>query len=256
MNESDLRSVREKMAPDVGHRYFLEYFFLRRVSYLVSYFFLLPLGFSANGVTLLSILSGIAAAGFALCGLFVMAAILMIVWALLDLCDGEVARFTGKFSNVGSVLEPINSDLQYVLWLPTIAAGLHLMGELSFAWVMASCFGCGTFTVMRKLYSTYPVLTLGEPDSRLKLIVASQFKTARKYRQESNVGKWTFIVWRNVMTQFGLFESLFLVLSIGHRAGLGPTGLRYFVYFYASGYLGLSTASLILLAAVALLRTR
>jgi len=256
MTVSALHSIRQKMVTDEWDPYFLGYFFLRHVSYLVSYYIFVPLGFSANAVTVLSILSGIAAAGFALGGLFLAAAILMIVRGLLDYCDGQVARFTGNLSSIGALLEPINSDLQYLLWLPSIAAGMHLMGKLPFAWVMAACFGCGTYIVMRKLYSAYPLSILGEPDSRLKLIIASQFKSAHQYRRESSTGKWMFIIWRNVLAQCGLFEALFLVLSIGYTARVGVSGLRYFVYFYAFSYLTFSAVSLILLGAAALLRTR
>ena len=61
-----MNTVRNKMAPDVGHRYILSYFFLRHISWLVSYYIFVPLKFSPNMITVLSIASGIAAAFLAI----------------------------------------------------------------------------------------------------------------------------------------------------------------------------------------------
>jgi phosphatidylglycerophosphate synthase len=240
------------MVPDEEDYSFLGYFFLRHVSYLVSYYVFVALGVSANAITLLSILSGIAAAGFALCGLFLVASLLTIVRNLLDYCDGQVARYTDNVTKIGRRLEPINSDLQYLLWVPCIAAGLYLVGDLSFGWVLAAFFGSGTYNITRQLYSDYPRSILGEPVNKLALIVAAQFKTAREYRERSRIGSWMFVIWRNVLTQGGVFELLFLLASIGYAAGAGPVGLRYLVYFYASTYCLFSIASLALLSASAL----
>jgi phosphatidylglycerophosphate synthase len=83
--------------------------YMRRLSpYLTR--LLLQTGVSANGVTWLMIVAGVAAAGvLALPGLVpaVGAALLIQLQLLLDCCDGEVARWRGQRSTAGVYLDRI-----------------------------------------------------------------------------------------------------------------------------------------------------
>jgi phosphatidylglycerophosphate synthase len=255
MTAVSINEIRDKMAPDVGHRYVLSYFFLRHISWIVSFHVLVPLRLHPNAVTVLSMASGVTAAAFAVSGYFLAAAVFILIWALLDCCDGEVARFTGRQSKVGQVLEGLNSDLQYALWLPAIAAGLHLTGALTFGWVVAAFFGAAGFNVVRKFFAVYPVSVLGDPHTPLRLMVASQFKNSADYRRRSVSGRVVFIAWRNLLTQFGIFEALFFLLALGPQIGWFGDYLHYFTWFYASAYLTLATVTLAAVAGAGLIRT-
>jgi phosphatidylglycerophosphate synthase len=103
--------------------------YMRRLSpYLTR--LLLRTGISANGVTWLMIVAGVAAAAvLALPGLLpaVGAVLLIQLQLLLDCCDGEVARWRGQSSAVGVYLDRIAHWVTYAAL--AIALGVRADGD-------------------------------------------------------------------------------------------------------------------------------
>jgi phosphatidylglycerophosphate synthase len=103
--------------------------YMRRLSPYVTRL-LLRTGISANGVTWLMIVAGLAAAGvLALPGLLpaVGAVLLIQLQLLLDCCDGEVARWRGQSSAVGVFLDRIAHWVTYAAL--AIALGIRADGD-------------------------------------------------------------------------------------------------------------------------------
>jgi len=77
---------------------------------------LIPTGISANAVSITNVLVGLAAAGgFAIWGVtpYAVACALMLLNALLDGVDGEIARYRGNSSLTGLYLDRLNSVVFY-----------------------------------------------------------------------------------------------------------------------------------------------
>jgi phosphatidylglycerophosphate synthase len=203
----------------------------RKISLPVSYFVLAPLGVHPNAITAASSIVGIlAAVAFAL-GHFVGGAWMTILWGVMDCCDGEVARLTGRQSKFGELLETLNSNLQYAIWLPAIAYGLYSGGALELGWVFAAFLACAVFNVGRGLWGKYPVAYLGQPVGRARVFLACQFKDMFELRRTDRVAAMVFYAWRNVVAQHGLFELLFLCFAL-----FIPSGLPFLTMFYVVVY--------------------
>jgi phosphatidylglycerophosphate synthase len=103
--------------------------YMRRISpYLTRLLLRTPI--SANGVTWLMIVVGVAAAGvLALPGLLpaIGAVLLIQLQLLLDCCDGEVARWRGQSSVVGIYLDRIGHWVTYAAL--AIAVGVRAGGD-------------------------------------------------------------------------------------------------------------------------------
>lgn len=95
----------------------VDYYFFRRLAH-----WLVPvlhrLGFSPNGVTTLSLVTGLLAAFCVWKMVFVPGAVLALVAIVFDCCDGQLARLTGKSSPLGRAMDG-TFDLIWVasLWL-------------------------------------------------------------------------------------------------------------------------------------------
>ena len=83
------------------------YLVLRRISFHFTWLFL-KLGISANQVTVLSLVVGLAGCGFLAFGNYigiVIGVLLANIWALLDYVDGNIARYNKCASDYGLFLE-------------------------------------------------------------------------------------------------------------------------------------------------------
>ena len=160
---------------------------------------------------------------------------MMILWALFDCCDGEVARWTGKTSTIGNTLETINSNIQYSIWLPALAYNAYNLSHINIDFFFLSFIATSLFNIFRQYLNGVPEFIQKKSDSGLKLFIASQFKAGAIYREISEPGKLFFIFWRNIATQFGLFE--ILVLVIGLIQFKYPLSATYFIYMYTFIYL-------------------
>lgn len=84
-------------------------------------------GVSANQVTTVSLIAGLAAGLFLLQGrpfAFALGAILFILANLLDECDGGVARATGKASGLGSWFDTATGCLVHIVFFFSLGVGL------------------------------------------------------------------------------------------------------------------------------------
>jgi phosphatidylglycerophosphate synthase len=204
----------------------------RRLSLPLSYFVFVPLGVSPNLLTILSMLVGLGGAYLLATGWVASGAMVLIVWGLLDCCDGEVARLTGRLSPAGALLETLNSNVQYVLWLPALCYGLYTEGQLGVQWVFAAFLFSGLFNTVRGFYGNYPVKFLGPPAGPLKTFLGCQFKDMFSLRQNHRVPAFVFYGWRNVIAQHGLFELVVLVSALAFPAALTGVAIFY-VFVYA-----------------------
>lgn len=107
----------------------LDGIFYRRISTYITKI-LLILGVSPNQVTVLSAFPGILAGLFLLFEepqYWILSALLINLFLVLDCCDGEVARYTGRTSNLGGYLDLFNGLLVYDLVIICMTFGIHRM---------------------------------------------------------------------------------------------------------------------------------
>lgn len=104
--------------------------------YLTAVF--IRLGISPNFVTLLSIASAVIGAVLIIQGTYrflVCGALALVFSYLLDRCDGELARYTGKLTHYGGYLEVLNSNVLYSSVFVGLAVGTYrLLGDVNMLW--------------------------------------------------------------------------------------------------------------------------
>lgn len=225
---------------------------MRRVSVFVSYF-LSRTNFHPNMITLFSILSGGFGAGAFAIGRYAMGALGIFLWMLFDCADGEVARLTGKMSSIGKILEPLNSDIQYMILLPSLSIGLYRAGVIAVHWVYLAFFAAGLYNIARKFYSSYPEKLLGSPRDRKKILIAVQFKNMGELRMQHPGLGLTFFAWRNVITQAGVLYPLLICISMISLFSvlLAERWLGMVLMIYTILYLAFSLSTLLIILAVA-----
>lgn len=217
----------------------------RTFSLPFSYFVLFRTNIPTNAINVASISTGVVASLLFAGQYYVLGAATLFLWIILDCSDGELSRLRHQnFSAYGEMLEQINSNIQYALWLPALALGLYFGGWLAVEWVFASFLAMSLYNVVRGLYSVYPTEKLGEPKNPLLVFIAGQFKSSIEIRKHHFGVALVYYIWRNIMTQGGIFGPLLLVLSI-LAYYFSYQGLIYFVILYAIGYLAFSIVTLL-----------
>jgi phosphatidylglycerophosphate synthase len=225
---------------------------MRRVSVFVSYS-LSKTSVHPNVITLFSILSGVLGAVAFAAGRYVLGALGIFLWMLFDCADGEVARLTGKTSSIGERLESLNSDIQYMILLPSLSVGLYRAGVIAVHWVYLAFYAAGLHSIVREFYGSYPEKFLGKPRGWKKILVAVQFKNMGELRvQHSRLGL-TFFAWRNIITQGGVLYPLLIFISSASLVSVTLTErwLGIVLMLYATLYLAFSVGSLLIILAVA-----
>jgi hypothetical protein len=99
----------------------------------------LHLGWSPNAVTVSSLVLGLFAAGLVLTGerwAWVVAALLLFLALVVDCVDGEIARFTRRFSPFGAWLDAVGDRVKEYAVLAAVAAVAFRRGED--LWVLAA----------------------------------------------------------------------------------------------------------------------
>ena len=230
-------------------RVYILIFLQREFSILFSYYLFIPFGISPNAITVISMALGIAGAAYFALGEFLIGVLLLILWGILDCSDGEVARLTERSSKLGQVLEGLNSNIQYAIWLPALASGLFQMGALEIEWVLGALLAMSLFNITRGFLGAYPTSVLGEPTTSLKKFLACQFKNMRDTRQEHTLGRLVFYSWRYVIAQHCLFE-----LSVLACALFYPAGLIFIAMFYVGAYSVVALGVLFALIVASLVR--
>jgi len=116
----------EKQLQDKNTNFWV-YLFNRRLSFYPTWLFLL-LGLSANQVTLLSILVGLSGCVFFSFGghiNFIIGAIFINTWAILDCVDGNMARLLKSSGKYGWFLDSITGLMLNALLLFSIGVGVY-----------------------------------------------------------------------------------------------------------------------------------
>jgi len=186
---------------------FVDRYFNRKVSRGFTRLFL-ELGLSPNSITILAGLIGfVAAAGFGL-GTYsagILAALLFQLAAVIDCCDGEVARLTFTESPFGAWLDIALDNLVHMAIFAGIAGGLYTtqMGQED-DWVPLALGGAAV---------------LGNGFSFLLVEKAQKIKSAVGWRTPAHAA-WANVMLKNVASRdfsvsligFALFDQLFWFL--------------------------------------------
>jgi len=230
---------------------------MRRVSVFVSYF-LSRTSIHPNVITLFSILSGVLGAAAFAAGRYAFGGLGAFLWMLFDCTDGEVARLTGKTSSIGKTLEPLNSDIQYMILLPSLSIGLYRTGVIAVHWVYLAFYAAGLYNIARKFYTSYNDKRFGRPRGWKKILLAVQFKDMGELRMQHPGLGLTFFVWRNIITQGGVLYPLLIFISLVSLASapLAEQWLGIVLMVYATLYLAFSVGTLLIVLISAFLRPR
>ncbi|HEY83013.1 MAG TPA: hypothetical protein G4O01_07000 [Dehalococcoidia bacterium] len=156
--------------------------------YLTALFVKLDL--HPNSVSLLSIIAAITGGILLTLGTqryFIVGAVVLLFSHLLDRCDGELARYTGKFTAYGSYLEVLNSNILYSSIFIGLSVGTYrLLGDINMLWfgISAMLFKLlyrfsetrrGTLLKNLKQSSRYAPLTLNQASSIYKRVLWEAF---------------------------------------------------------------------------------
>jgi archaetidylinositol phosphate synthase len=103
-------------------------------------------GLPANTITILSILPAIASAYLITQSEFILAAVLFLLCAILDMADGAVARATGKVSNFGAYLDTmtdryVESFVIFGLLFLALSGGMPALMLPAAVWIFLLFFG-------------------------------------------------------------------------------------------------------------------
>ncbi len=107
---------------------FVDRYFNRKVSALLTRLFL-RIGLSPNAITVLSLLIGLVAAGSFALGSYaagILGGLLFQLSAIVDCCDGEVARLTNRQSRFGEQLDIAADNVVHMAIFAGVAWGLFL----------------------------------------------------------------------------------------------------------------------------------
>lgn len=103
------------------------------------------MGMSPNAMTLISLLFGLLSCWFFWQGTttaLIIGAVILYFSYVLDWCDGQLARFTGKMSPFGGWLDQMCDRIKEFAFVSTLAAGFYRQtGDATvFGWAMGSLF--------------------------------------------------------------------------------------------------------------------
>jgi archaetidylinositol phosphate synthase len=103
------------------------------------------MGLHPNVMTLISLVLGLTACGFFLWGdktSLIIGAVILYVSYVLDWCDGQLARFTGKMSPFGGWLDQICDRIKEFAYVSTLAVGAYnsTADVTVFYWALGALF--------------------------------------------------------------------------------------------------------------------
>jgi phosphatidylglycerophosphate synthase len=207
---------------------------LRRISVIITFYVLYPLRVHPNIISLLSIILIFISSYLFINGLFFIGAILVGIWVLLDCVDGELARILNKKTKVGGSLEKLNSDILYILFLPSLSIGLYDENIISLPYVFYTFISVTIFNVLRVYISTFPKVKKEVRNKKIILFLKCQFKNNIDARKKNILFSFIFYFWRNIFTQCGILELTLIVITF---PGLNTLYLlKYFILFFIIGY--------------------
>lgn len=210
---------------------------LLRTSTWVLTYLLFRLGFYPNQVSLMSIFAGLFAGVFAMKGELFIFSLLCLLWAVLDCCDGELARLIasrkGTAGTSGSVIELINSNIQYALWIPGIAIGQFIEGKVGLEVLIFSVCSSIMYSATRVVMN-FDISNQSDHEGKLKVFFISQTKNGDHLRNRKIEYKIIYIFWRNALTQFGIFPLIWLFSSLNPNMLPPNLVLMLFTFSYAA----------------------
>ena len=168
---------------------------------------LLKTGITPNQVTFISFLAGAAAALLFARGEYVSGVLAGILWQiayLLDLVDGEIARFKNMESKIGAWLDVITDRLEEVLLIFGVTIGVYMKTQNYFIWIYGflALLGIYMYVVVRARTALY-----------LGGTILSRYDAL--FDKFSSAGKFGSVVTRFKPMYLGLamdIESLFILL--------------------------------------------
>ena len=225
------KKIRKIAYPDHKKEYgskMLYSIFCRSVSTFLA-ILLIKLNVKPNSVSMVSILSGSVGIYLLFSGLYVPGAILCATSKLLDCVDGEIARITENFSRIGSWLEPLNSNIQYLFVVPSLAFSLYRNMLIGVNTVFLGIIAAGLYVAVR---STYNVRVPQEKDiSSMKKAIYCQFKHSNEFRKGHRLGALFYYLRYNLIAQNGIMYPSLILLAY-----LWPEGLKFYVYYFVAAY--------------------
>ena len=215
--------------------FFILHSILRRVSTLITYYILRHTNITPNSISLFQFVLTIVIGIMFSFSNFLNGSILLIFWVLLDNLDGELARVKKLESNIGLALEKYNSDLMYIICIPSINLGLYHLGDYSIIYFITSFFACSIYSILRSFISTFPKEKI-PLKNKIIIFIACQFKNMDYLRKKNKLFSFIFYSWRNLFAQVGLLEILILTLSVLFVLGY-PNHLKFFAIIYSHIYI-------------------
>lgn len=131
MDRAAQQAAEARSQPNADLDGFVDRYFNRKVSVLLTRLFL-RIGLSPNAITVLSLLIGLMAAGSFALGSYaagILGGLLFQLSAIVDCCDGEVARLTNKQSRFGEQLDIAADNVVHMAIFAGVAWGLFLQQE-------------------------------------------------------------------------------------------------------------------------------
>jgi phosphatidylglycerophosphate synthase len=203
---------------------FVDRYFNRKLSRWFTRIFL-AVGLSPNSITILATLIGfVSAVGFGM-GTYtagIAAALLFQLAAIIDCCDGEVARLTFTESPFGAWLDLAMDNLVHMAIFAGVAAGLYVThAGQPYAWVTLVLGTCAV---------------LGNGASFLLVEKAQKIKSASGWKTPANAA-WSEFMLKNVASRdfsvflllFALFEKLDVFLWLTAAGSLLFAGVMMWV---------------------------
>jgi phosphatidylglycerophosphate synthase len=209
---------------------FYSVFAVRKVSRAITWR-LLPTGVAPNTVTVVSLLLGLLTA--VLCGvggrtMFVLAAVLLQVSLVLDCVDGEIARYTRRFSPLGAWLDVTGDRLKengvyaglalwsfrtgHDLWLWAVLA----MGLIAYRHFVDYGFGVSQRTALLPKVFVGPLDRPDDGDEPLRRGTASRLSTFVQASDATSASAW--VHWAKKAIHLPIGER-YLVISLALLTG-------------------------------------
>ena len=129
MNKRNIEPIKELR--NICNKNEKEHWYVRCIMRGISIYptkLFLKIGISANQTTLLSMIIGIIAGVFLAIGEYwysITGALLFNLWLLFDLVDGQIARYNGTSSALGSAIDSMNSDICYAILFVSVGIGVY-----------------------------------------------------------------------------------------------------------------------------------
>ncbi|TCP55541.1 CDP-alcohol phosphatidyltransferase-like enzyme [Tumebacillus sp. BK434] len=187
------------------------------------------MGLHPNAMTLISLVLGLAACSLFLVGdrtSLIIGAVILYVSYVLDWCDGQLARFTGKMSPFGGWLDQMCDRIKEFLYVSTLAVGAYRLTEdvTVFYWAMGALF-------VLFLLEYYGQMNRAIPASKAAQEAAAAEAPAKPQLGRPTAGRKKFVIDFSIDEQYAVV-CLFAVLAGAKGTLIGVTllGLLFAVY--------------------------